>query len=173
MPELTRRSLGIRFGTLICGLVACCTAAWSTAADSFPVSIQVDAANAIAPLKPIWRFFGADEPNYAYMTNGRKLLAELGELHPKQVYFRAHNLLTSGDGTPALKWGSTGVYREDSEGRPIYDWRILDQIFDAYRENGIRPYVEIGFMPKDLSTRPEPYQHHWTPDAKYAEIFTG
>ena len=32
------------------------------------------------PLKPIWRFFGADEPNYAYMKDGQKLLAELGEL---------------------------------------------------------------------------------------------
>jgi len=53
-------------------------------------------------LKPIWRFFGADEPNYAYMTNGRKLLAELGQLAPGQVRFRAHNLLTSGD-TPALR----------------------------------------------------------------------
>src|SRR5262245_52910391 len=78
-------------------------------AVEFPVTIRVDAAKTRGELKPLWRFFGADEPNYAYMKHGRTLLAELGELHPKQVYFRAHNLLTSGDGTPALKWGSTGV----------------------------------------------------------------
>src|SRR5687767_15860296 len=100
------------------------------AADSFPVSIRVDAAKPLGELKPIWRFFGADEPNYAYMTNGRKLIAELGELAPKQVFFRAHNLLTSGDGTPALKWGSTGAYREDADGKPVYDWTIVDRIFD-------------------------------------------
>ena len=143
------------------------------AADSFPVTIRVDAAKTKGELKPIWRFFGADEPNYAYMKNGKKLLAELGELRPKQVYFRTHNLLTSGDGTPALKWGSTGVYGEDANGNPVYSWTILDRIFDTCLERGVRPYLEIGFMPKDLSITPEPYQHQWTPRARYEEIYTG
>ncbi len=145
----------------------------SLGADSFQVSIQVDAAKPIGDLKPIWRFFGADEPNYAYMTNGRKLIGELGKLAPNQVFFRAHNLLTSGDGTPALKWGSTGAYREDAQGRPTYDWTIVDRIFDTYLERGVRPYAQIGFMPKELSVKPEPYQHHWTPRARYDEIYTG
>src|SRR5262245_4248274 len=83
--------------------------------NSFPVTIRMDAAAKKGPLRPIWRFFGADEPNYAYMKHGKKLLGELGELAPKQIYFRTHNLLTSGDGTPALKWGSTGVYSEDAQ----------------------------------------------------------
>jgi xylan 1,4-beta-xylosidase len=145
------------------------------AADTpaFPVTIRVDAASRLGPLRPVWRFFGADEPNYATMEDGRKLLAELGELRPNAVYFRAHNLLTSGDGTPALKWGSTNAYREDAEGRPVYDWTILDRIFDTYRRHGVRPYVEIGFMPKALSSRPEPYHHEWRPDLPYERIFTG
>jgi xylan 1,4-beta-xylosidase len=142
------------------------------AGESFPVSIRVDAAKTTGQLKPIWRFFGADEPNYAYMKNGKKLVAELGEMAPKQVYFRAHNLLTSGDGTPALKWGSTGAYHEE-DGKPIYDWTILDRIFDTYLERGVRPYAQIGFMPKDLSIKPDPYQHKWTPRARYEEIYTG
>jgi xylan 1,4-beta-xylosidase len=133
----------------------------------------VDAAAVQGELKPVWRFFGADEPNYAYMPNGQKLLGELGELSPDRVFFRAHNLLTSGDGTPALKWGSTGAYTEDAEGRPIHDWTILDRIFDAYRENGVRPYAQIGFMPRALSRKPDPYQHRWTPEAAYDEIYTG
>jgi xylan 1,4-beta-xylosidase len=141
--------------------------------DPFPVSIRIDAARDMGDWLPVWRFFGADEPNYAYMKNGSKLLAELGELAPKQVYFRAHNLLTSGDGTPALKWGSTGVYRQDTAGNAIYDWTILDRIFDTYLERGVRPYVQIGFMPRDLSVKPEPYQHRWRPGAKYDEIYTG
>jgi len=142
-------------------------------ADSFPVTIQVHANQPVGELKPIWRFFGADEPNYATMTNGKKLIGELGQLRTNDVYFRTHNLLNSGDGTPALKWGSTGVYFEDANGHPVYNWTILDGIFDTYRERGVRPYVEIGFMPEALSTKPEPYQHHWTPAAKYNEIYTG
>ncbi len=144
-----------------------------SAVTAFPVNIRVDASKPLGELKPVWRFFGADEPNYAYMQHGRKLLGELGALRPSQVYFRAHNLLTSGDGTPALKWGSSGAYREDEQGKPVYDWTILDRIFDTYRASGVRPYAQIGFMPKDLSIKPEPYQHKWTPAAKYDEIYTG
>ena len=142
-------------------------------ATAFPVAISVDASRKKGELRPIWRFFGADEPNYAYMKDGKKLLAELGQLRPKAIYFRTHNLLTTGDGTPALKWGSTNAYSEDAQGNPVYDWSILDRIFDTYLRRGVKPYVQIGFMPKALSSKPEPYQHHWTPTAKYDEIFTG
>ena len=146
-----------------------------TTNDSFPVLIQVDASQTKGQLKPIWRFFGADEPNYATMKNGKKLISELGVLGGPEspVYFRAHNLLTSGDGTAAFKWGSTGAYDEDSSGKPIYNWKILDEIFDTYHERHVKPYVEIGFMPKALSIKPEPYQHHWGPRNRYDEIFTG
>lgn len=142
-------------------------------AESFPVTIGVDLERPGAELKPIWRFFGADEPNYAYMKHGRELLGHLGEMKPKEVFFRAHSLLVTGDGTPALKWGSTNAYTEDAAGNPVYDWTIVDRIFDAYLENGVRPYVQIGFMPEALSVKPQPYRHHWTPAAKYDEIYTG
>jgi len=139
----------------------------------FPVTIRVDASRPIGELKPIWRFFGADEPNYATMKDGRKLIGELGALRPKQVYFRTHNLLNTGDGTPALKWGSTNVYTEDAKGRPVYDWTVLDRIFDTYIARGVRPYAQIGFMPQALSTNPEPYQHEWRPGLRYDAITTG
>ena len=125
-------------------------------ADSFPVHIDVDAAKPIGPLKPIWRFFGADEPNYAYMPHGRELLGELGELKKGEVFFRTHSLLSTGKGEHGLKWGSTNAYTEDAAGKPIYDWSIVDRIFDTYRERGVRPYVQIGFMPQALSVEPEP-----------------
>jgi xylan 1,4-beta-xylosidase len=151
-------------------------AAADTPAAPFPVSISVNAAQLVGEMKPFWRFFGADEPNYATMKDGRKLLAELGELRPKDspqpTYFRAHNLLTSGDGTPAPKWGSTNVYTEDAQGRPIYNWTILDNIFDTYIQRGVRPYAQIGFMPQALSTQPEPYQHDFRP-GNGANLYTG
>jgi xylan 1,4-beta-xylosidase len=149
-------------------------AAPALAADApFPVTIKVDAARPQGELKPIWRFFGADEPNYATMKDGRKLLAELGRLGPHQVYFRAHNLLTTGDGTPALKWGSTNAYTEDAQGKPVYDWRVIDRIFDTYRDRGLKPYAQIGFMPQALSIKPEPYQHEWRPGLPYNKVYTG
>lgn len=130
------------------------------------VSARVDANRTTGTLKPIYSFFGYDEPNYTYMKDGRKLLSELAALSPVPVYVRAHNLLTSGDGTPALKWGSTNAYTEDASGNPRYDWTIVDRIFDTLIERKMKPLVEIGFMPEALSTKPQPYQHRWAPDKK-------
>ena len=145
----------------------------AVAAEPFHVNIKVDVERRLGELKPIWRFFGADEPNYAYMKHGEELLGELGSLKPKDVFFRTHSLLVTGDGTAALKWGSTNAYTEDAQGNPVYDWTIVDRIFDTYQQNGVRPYVQIGFMPQALSVKPEPYRHHWTPTAKYDDIYTG
>ena len=135
-------------------------------------NIQVDLNKRKGPLKPVWAFFGYDEPNYTYMKDGRKLLTELSVLSPVPVYVRTHNLLTTGDGTPALKWGSTNAYTGDAQGNAVYDWKIVDSIFDSYINRGMRPIAEIGFMPKALSSRPEPYQHHWTPSGN-SQLFTG
>lgn len=163
----------IRFTVVISVLGSGTLRAAEDSQPALAVSVRVDAARTQGALRPIWRFFGADEPNYAYMKDGRKLIGALGRLGPQTVFFRAHNLLNTGDGTPALKWGSTGAYREDAQGNPVYDWTIVDRIFDAYIERGVRPYAQIGFMPKALSTKPEPYQHSWRPGARYGEIFTG
>lgn len=148
-------------------LTICATAA------AQPVSVKVDAAKSIGPLKPVWSFFGYDEPNYTYMKDGRKLLSELAALSRVPVFVRAHNLLTTGDGTAALKWGSTNAYTEDASGNPRYDWTVVDRIFDTYIERGMKPLVEIGFMPEALSVRPEPYRHSWGPDKTYNSVFTG
>ena len=120
------------------------------------ISIQIDLSKTKGPMNPIWSMFGYDEPNYTYMKDGKKLLTELSKLSSAPVYVRAHNLLTSGDGTPALKWGSTNAYTEDKNGNPVYDWTITDRIFDTYVERGMKPLVEIGFMPEALSSKPEP-----------------
>lgn len=136
---------------------------WAAAllcAQQTPVIIRVDATAVRGEWKPVWNFFGYDEPNYTYAENGRKLLGQLSALSPAPVYIRTHNLLTSGDGSASLKWGSTNAYTE-ANGRAVYDWTILDRIFDAYREARVKPLVEIGFMPEALSEKPEPYRHDW------------
>ena len=128
------------------------------------VTITVDASKPLGPFQPAWAWVGHDEPNYTYSEQGRNLLQELSQLSPYPVHDRTHNLLTSGDGTPALKWGSTNAFTLDASGKPVYDWAIIDRIFDTYKATGIIPFVEIGFMPASLSTHPEPYQHHWPRD---------
>lgn len=138
-----------------------------------PATINVDLKQTIAPMKPIWAWFGYDEPNYTYMKDGRKLLSEIAALSSVPVYVRAHNLLSSGDGTPALKWGSTNIYTEDAKGNPVYNYHIVDSIFDTYIKRGMKPLAQIGFMPEALSTHPEPYKHTWKPGVSYSRIITG
>ena len=137
------------------------------------VSIRVDLKKGKGPMTPVWAWFGYDEPNYTYMKDGKKLLSEIAALSPVPVYVRSHNLMTSGDGTPALKWGSTNMYTEDKDGKPVYDWTIIDKIFDTYIERKMRPLAEIGFMPEALSINPEPYRHNWVPGKPYKNIITG
>ena len=129
------------------------------------VTISVDLGATAGAYKPIYSWFGYDEANFTTMRDGKKLLRELHDLSPVPVYIRAHHLLTSGNGVAELKWSSTNVYREDASGKPIYDFRILDGIFDEYKAAGVRPMVELGFMPEDLAAdlpdRHEPYQVHY------------
>lgn len=144
-----------------------------SAVCSQQATIHVDLKKETGEMTPIWAWFGYDEPNYTYMKDGRKLLSEIADLSPVPVYVRAHNLLTTGDGTPALKWGSTNAYTEDAKGNPVYSWRIVDSIFDTYIKRGMKPLAQIGFMPEALSSKPQPYKHSWRPGAPYNEVFTG
>ena len=133
------------------------------------VIVQVHAGQRTGPYTPIWNYFGADEPNYLYAPNGRKLLGELAALSPVPVYYRPHNLFTTGEGEGSLKWGSTNVYTEKPDGTAVYDFTITDRIFDALIAAHVRPLVEIGFMPEALSTHPQPYRHSFPK----GDIFTG
>jgi xylan 1,4-beta-xylosidase len=138
-----------------------------------PVTIRVDAAATLGPLKPIYAYFGYDEPNYTYTKDGRKLVRELAAMSAAPVYIRTHFMLATGDGTPGLKWGSTNAYTEDASGRPVYDWTITDRIFDTYLQAGAKPFVEIGFMPQALSSKPDPYRPLWIPGAANRDYSIG
>jgi xylan 1,4-beta-xylosidase len=132
--------------------------------SSTPVSIQVDLARSQGPYTPIYSWFGYDESNYTTMKYGKQLLRELHDLSPVPVYIRAHHLLTSGNGVAELKWSSSNVFSLDANGRPVYDFTITDQTFDEYQKAGVRPMVELGFMPKDLASKVagvDTYQLHY------------
>ena len=139
---------------------------------SGPAIIRVDASKPIGDMKPFWAYFGYDEPNYTTRKDGQKLLSELARLSAVTVFVRTHNLLTSRGNSsgPDLKWGYTDAYKEDEKGNPVYDWLIVDSIIDTYINRGLKPLMEIGFMPKDLSSKPEPYEHTWS---KGGNLWTG
>ena len=139
---------------MLVALFAVATLVLPLGAQDPVVAIRVDARRAVGAMTPAWAFFGYDEPNYTYMKDGRKLLSELAALSSTPVFVRTHNLLTTGDGTPALKWGSTNAYTEDFRRTSTVRLAIVDRIFDTFVERRMKPIVEIGFMPQALSTTP-------------------
>jgi xylan 1,4-beta-xylosidase len=148
-----------------------CAAAHLRAQDA--AVIRVHAADTTGRFAPVFAWFGYDEPNYTYTPNGRKLIGELAASAYVPVRIRTHFLLATGDGTPALKWGSTNAYTEDASGKPVYDWTITDRIFETYLRAGARPFVEIGFMPEALSSKPAPYRPVWAPGGGFERYYTG
>ncbi|HWX89596.1 MAG TPA: hypothetical protein VNY75_04775 [Rhizomicrobium sp.] len=148
----------MRFHALALATLLACG---SAVAQEPPAAITVDLTHKLGPYKPVYAWFGYDEANFTTMPGGKKLLRELRDLSPVPVHIRAHHLLTSGDGVAELKWSSTNVYREGPDGKPIYDFAILDGIFDEYKAAGVVPMVELGFMPKDLTSGTNDYQVHY------------
>src|SRR5829696_9039001 len=117
----------IFFSAMLLALIANSAQAQS---NSWPITVDLKQQG--KTLEAVWAHFGYDEPNYTYMKDGKKLLSEIAALSPVPVYVRCHNLLVTGDGEAALKWGSTNAYTEDAQGKPKYDWTIVDRIIDTY-----------------------------------------
>lgn len=156
---MSRKSLVL----LLLVLPALLAATQNPALPPTPARIQVDLNASLGPANPVHTWFGYDEANYTTMPYGRKLLRQLHNLSPVPVYIRAHNLLTSGTGKPSFKISSTNIYSVDAAGHPRYNFKIIDGIFDAWLAAGVRPYVELGFMPRDLAAKlpgqpHQPYQ---------------
>jgi xylan 1,4-beta-xylosidase len=147
-------------GAFLIGLLAVAAPAWAQAPAT--VNVSVDATGTGTPLERVWPFHGYDEINYTTLPEGAALLGTIAAAHSAPVHVRNHFLLNTGDGTPAMKWGSTNVYTEDAAGNPIYSWTLTDGIMDTITGAGAFPFVELGFMPEALSTHPTPYQNSST-----------
>jgi xylan 1,4-beta-xylosidase len=62
----------------------------------------------------------------------------------------------------AILHDEIGVYDEDKQGKPIYNFSYVDQIYDGVLDNGVRPFVELSFMPRKLasSTAVQSFAYH-------------
>ena len=116
--------------------------------------IRVDFARSAGPLRPIWRSIGYDEINWTYTPRGRSLYETLGQIFGGPLAVRNHNAFTSGNGLSSPAWGSTNLYHETDSGQMCLDWTWSDQIYDVFVERECVPIVELGFMPRDLSSHP-------------------
>jgi xylan 1,4-beta-xylosidase len=54
-----------------------------------------------------------------------------------------------------------GVYNEDEHGNPVYNFSYVDQVYDGLLKNGVKPFVEISFMPKKLAFNPDALHPFW------------
>jgi xylan 1,4-beta-xylosidase len=54
-----------------------------------------------------------------------------------------------------------GVYSEDEHGNPVYNFSYVDQIYDGLMQIGVRPFAEIGFMPKRFAFNPDALHAFW------------
>jgi xylan 1,4-beta-xylosidase len=113
-------------------------------------TIVVDAKAAGKPFPHFWEeMFGSGRANLSMRQSYRDDLDRVRKVTDFR-YVRFHAILDD----------ENGVYSEDGQGNPVYNWSYVDQIYDGLLDHGIRPFVEISFMPKALAPK-APYHAFW------------
>ncbi len=125
--------------------------------------IALDTHAPVRPFPHFWeQMFGSGRAILSLRESYRRDLRTMRESTGIR-YVRFHAILDD----------EVGVYDEDAQGRPIYNWSYVDQIYDGLLENGVRPFVELSFMPRKLaaSLTPHPfwYKPLPSPPASYAK----
>ena len=136
-------------------LLAFCLALLSLAetltAQTASPTIVIDANAPGTPFPHFWeQMFGSGR---AVLALRAAYLNDLGEVKRATDfrYVRGHAILHD----------EVGVYKEDKDGKPIYNFTYVDQIYDGMLKNGVRPVVEISFMPKQLASDPNAIHPFW------------
>ncbi|MGE5110125.1 MAG: GH39 family glycosyl hydrolase [Acidobacteriaceae bacterium] len=120
-------------------------------ASSQTENIAVDVRGATTPFPHFWeQTFGSGRAILALRESYRSDLREVKKVTDFQ-YVRFHNILHD----------EVGVYHEDEHGNPIYNFAYVDQIYDGLLQNGVRPFVEISFMPRDMASDPKALHPFW------------
>ncbi len=119
-----------------------------------PEVVTVDAQAQATPLPHFWeQMFGSGHANLAMREDYRNDLVEVKSITGMQ-YVRFHGILDD----------ENGVYTEDKQGQPQYNFTYVDQIYDGLLARGVRPVVEISFMPKALAAHPAPHAFWYKPN---------
>jgi xylan 1,4-beta-xylosidase len=126
--------------SLLClALVSSLTAAQAQREISADLS-EVKGPHTRVPLMVV----GAGRANEGLRADWQEQLKDVQQ-HIGFRYIRMHGLLCD----------DMGVYSEDKDGHPVYNFQYIDALYDALLRLKIRPFVEIGFMPSKLASGPE------------------
>src|SRR6266481_3837113 len=123
----------------------------SSARSQTSQTVEID-VNATAHAFPhFWeKMFGSGRAILSLRDSYRQDLRETKRITGVE-YVRFH----------AIFHDEVGVYDEDASGKPIYNFSYVDQIYDGLLENKVRPFVELAFMPKKLSSDPNALHPFW------------
>ncbi|OOG62982.1 glycosyl hydrolase family 39 [Rhodanobacter sp. B04] len=139
--------------------------AQATASASDSVGIQVDAKAPGQPFPHFWeQMFGSGRAVLALRDDYRADLTAVRQATGFD-YVRFHGILDDDVGLFQLGKSGQPFYnatdKSAGEGQPVYNFSYVDQIYDGLLERGVRPFVELGFMPRDLSSDPKALQDFW------------
>jgi xylan 1,4-beta-xylosidase len=144
------RSFSLRVFVLIL-LAFTCVSGELGRAQTLAEAIEVDANAASHPFPHFWeKMFGSGRAILSLRDSYRNDLRETRRITGFQ-YIRFH----------AIFHDEVGLYDEDSAGQPVYNFSYIDQIYDALLENHVRPFVELSFMPKKLTSDPSAVHAFW------------
>jgi len=114
-------------------------------------SVTVDAHAATTPFPHFWEeMFGSGRAILSLRESYREDLRAVKKVADFR-YVRFHAILHD----------EVGVYTEDEHGSPVYNFSYVDQIYDGLLKNGVKPFVEISFMPKKLAFNPDALHPFW------------
>jgi len=114
-------------------------------------AIVIDTQAPTQPFPHYWeRIFGSGRAVLALRDDYRRDLRTVKSA-TDMSYVRFHGILND----------EVGVYSEDEQGNPVYNFSYVDQIFDGLLALGVRPFVELSFMPRQLSATPPVFHPFW------------
>ncbi len=114
-------------------------------------TITIDAHAQTTPFPHFWeQMFGSGHAILALRESYRDDLRAVKKVTDFR-YVRFHGILDD----------EVGVYTEDEHCNPVYNFSYVDQIYDGLLKNGVRPVVEISFMPKKLAANPDDLHTFW------------
>jgi xylan 1,4-beta-xylosidase len=119
-------------------------------AQQVPEQIVIDASAASHPFPHFWeQMFGSGRAIVSLRDDYRSDLRLVRQI-TRFRYIRFHAILDD----------EVGIYDEDALGNSLYNFSYIDQIYDGLLANGVRPYVEISFMPNKLAAS-DTHQAFW------------
>lgn len=114
-------------------------------------SVQIDATAQTSPFPHFWEeMFGSGRAILSLRQSYQDDLRAVKQITDFR-YLRFHAILHD----------EVGVYNEDEHGNPVYNFAYVDEIYDGLLKNGVRPAVEISFMPKKLAFNPDALHPFW------------